>query len=131
MRRNSSRIATRRASVLRMHAAIASVLCAAMSGACKSREPAPTVQNHAPAPAETSATPRAEPPKFRVRPEPTFELPDDVPADPADELRAMRHNCCDEMPASEIKVATRAEDATEAPTPTRTHGRSKRVDRSR
>jgi hypothetical protein len=101
MRRNSSRTAVR-------HTLIAGVLCAAMSSACKSREPAPTVPNHAPAPtptpAATSATPRAEPPKFQVRPEPTFELPEDAPVDPAEELRAMRHNCCDEAPASEIKA---------------------------
>jgi hypothetical protein len=129
MHRNSARTAARQA-------VIAGALCAAMSSACKSREPAPTIPHRAPvqAPAETSAAPRPEPPTFHVRPEPTFELPDDLPADPAEELRAMRHNCCDEMPASEIETAIRAEEpsaATTLPPPAKANRRAKNADRSR
>jgi hypothetical protein len=126
MRRDSSRIATR------FIAAIAGAACLAMLSGCKSRDPGPATSNHAPA-TPSSTAPPAERPEFHIAPEPTFELPDDVAADPAEELRAMRHNCCDEMPAAEIEAATRTEEpagATTAP-PQRKHGRTRDARRSR
>jgi hypothetical protein len=48
----------------------------------------------------------------------TFDLPDDAPIDPAEAEQALRHNCCDEMPASEVQAITHAADTQEAvPTP--------------
>lgn len=126
MRRHSPRIATR------YIAAIAGAACLAILSSCKSRDPAPAIPNHAPAP-PTTTVPRADSPQLHIKPEPTFELPDDLPADPAEELRAMRHNCCDEAPASEIEAATRTEEpaeATPAPPP-RKHGRTHNAARSR
>lgn len=113
--RDSSRPATRRTSPHRLQTAFVGLFCVVCSGACKSRDPAPTPPSHAaPAAAEIRAAPQVEPSKFQLPPEHTFELPDDVGSDPAEALREMRHNCCDEMPASEVEAAVRAGEATEA-----------------
>jgi hypothetical protein len=118
MPRNLSPFAARKTSLLRSHAAFAGLLCGALLGACKLREPAPAAPSHAPVPAETSKAPVVEPKPLRLPPEPTFELPDDAPIDPAEELRAMGHNCCDEMSASEIEAASHAGEVKGAASPT-------------
>jgi hypothetical protein len=103
-----------------------------MLGACKSRDPAPAAPTHAATPAEANSAPRVEPAPLHVPPEPTFELPDDVAADPAETLREMRHDCCDEMPASEVEATIRAGEAPEAkaPTPSRKKSPSARQSRN-
>jgi hypothetical protein len=75
------------------------VLAAIVSG-CKH----PVHESAAPVakrpPAEISAPAAAQPvPAASARKPPTeadFILPDDAPIDPAEEQRALRHNCCDE-----------------------------------
>jgi hypothetical protein len=133
MPRNSSWIGAR-TSRPRSRVVFAGLLCGAMLGACKSRDPAPAAPSHAnaPAPAETSTAPRAEPTPFHLPPEPTFEQPDDDPIDPAEALRAMRHNCCDEMPASEVEATIHAGETTgaTAPTPRRRKSPSERTSRT-
>jgi hypothetical protein len=116
--RNSSRIAALKTSAPRLHAAFAGLVCGAILCACKSRDAAPTPPSHAPAATGTSTAARVEPKAFRLPPEPTFELPDDAPIDPAESQRAMRHNCCDEMPAAEVEATIRAGESTGATAPT-------------
>lgn len=89
-------------------AMIATAASLALWSGCKSRDPAPTKRTHAPT-ATAPAAKHSEAPEFHVRPEPTFELPEDIVIDPAEELRAMRHNCCDETPVPEIEAATHAD----------------------
>lgn len=109
MPRSASWMAARKPA-LRLCAAFAGPVCGLMLSACKSgvaERPAPSP---APAPAEATTVPRVEPKLLRLRPEPTFELPEDVVIDPAEEQRAMKANCCEELPESEIKSAKQAEE---------------------
>lgn len=119
MVRNSARCASRKTASLRSSAALVGLSCGALLVACRSREPAATVlPTHPPAPVEASAAPRVEAPALRLPPVHTFELPDDAPIDPAEADEALRHNCCDEMPASEVQALVHAAD-TQRPAPTR------------
>lgn len=95
-------------------------------GACKAGGAAPLPPAQAPAPAVAPSEPPAAKPEtstFRVPPEPTFDLPDDAPVDPAEEARALRHNCCDEAPASEIEDAVQAGEGKGVPRERRKHNR--------
>jgi hypothetical protein len=70
--------------------------------ACKQPAPAPAPIEHPnnAAPATKQAAPPADHP---VRD--PFEL-DEASDDPAAALESMKHNCCDEMPAEEIRTHT-------------------------
>jgi|GEM_PF-3928817 len=78
---------------------------------CACKQPAAAPIEHAPARAAESVAPAAAQKPVRD----PFEL-DDEPEDPAAALEAMRHNCCDEMPADEIRAHSAHDGATTAPT---------------
>ncbi|MEY4578749.1 MAG: hypothetical protein RL701_3452 [Pseudomonadota bacterium] len=99
--------------------AIAVLLSAPLWSACDAHEHKPAVATHAPAPAK-AAEPAAQAP---VVPVPRIQaalngLPNeegsDEAEDPAAALEAARHNCCDEMPATQIEEATRKTSAKHA-----------------
>jgi hypothetical protein len=69
--------------------------------ACKQPPPLPTVKPSVQA-ERSVAAPKRDPQEHRlVRDE--FEL-DENADDPAAALESLRHNCCDEMPASELRT---------------------------
>lgn len=78
---------------------------------CACKQPAPAPIAHPPARVESvaPATTDAIAPGQRPVRDP-FEL-EDEPEDPAAALEAMRHNCCDEMPADEIRERSGAAKA--------------------
>jgi hypothetical protein len=86
-----------------MSAVVARIGLGLLLCACKQPAPAPIEhpENVAPAaPAETEAAPVTQT-QHPVRD--PFEL-DDESDDPAAALESMKHNCCDEMPAEEIRA---------------------------
>jgi hypothetical protein len=90
------------------------VLCA-----CKTQAPA-TIKPGA-QPVEAQAPAHVEAPPIRAPVRDQFEQDDEVD-DPAQALQALRHNCCDEMPADQVRAAVRetaehAEPANKARTP--------------
>jgi hypothetical protein len=80
------------------------VIAAALAcAACRSSANAPKPAS-APRPvahADPASQPQPEPPND------DFSLQDEPPADSAALLEATRHDCCDEMPAAEVKAALR------------------------
>jgi hypothetical protein len=74
---------------------------------CACKQPVPAPIEHPPTRAAESAAPTAAQKPVRD----PFEL-EDEPDDPAAALEAARHNCCDEMPADEIRAHS---DQTTAP----------------
>jgi hypothetical protein len=85
---------------------------AAPSAPKPSEHAGPTVQA-APAPAPA---PAATPPR-----EQQFELPEDEVDDPAEALHALRHNCCDEMPAAEVDAVVKKSAADTAASARKQH----------
>jgi hypothetical protein len=76
--------------------------------ACKQPAPAPAPIEHPPVRAENVAPAAAEAEAVPAEQRPVrdpFEL-DDESDDPAAALESMKHNCCDEMPAEEIRAHT-------------------------
>lgn len=64
---------------------------------------------HLPQSPPPAVTPQAAPAQEIAEPdEPLaadqFTLPDDAPIDPAEEREALNHNCCDEMPADQVRA---------------------------
>ena len=79
----------------------ASATLVVLLAGCKQPAAAPA----APPPAHAQqqvAAPAAEPPQPPRPPRDQFELDEDTD-DPAAALDSMRHNCCDEMPANEVR----------------------------
>jgi hypothetical protein len=73
---------------------------------CACKQPAPAPIEHPPARSTATSTENAAPvsaPQHPVRD--PFEL-DDESDDPAAALESLKHNCCDEMPAEEIRAHT-------------------------
>jgi hypothetical protein len=86
------------------HVLVALLLAVPMS-ACKPRAHAPDGVSHA-QPATKASAPAAPVLAAPARPpaEEAFVIPDDAPIDPAEALQALRHDCCDEMPADQVKA---------------------------
>jgi hypothetical protein len=92
-------------------ASIRAVAVGLLLGACKQAAPARVepVSDQAKV-APTQPNPDDDAPALRPVRDP-FELDDEV-EDPAAALEALRHNCCEEMPADELRKHT---DGTQAP----------------
>jgi hypothetical protein len=84
--------------------------------ACKLRAHAPAALSHS-RPTVESSTPAAHALPAPVRPpaEDPFAIPDDEPIDPVEALQAARHNCCDEMPADQVKAHRSATEGAAPP----------------
>jgi hypothetical protein len=79
--------------------------------------------------AVTAPRPEAHPdPASQLQPQPAqddFSLQDEPPADAAQLLQAARHDCCDEMPAVEVRAALRDAGAALEARPRAAHGQQR------
>ena len=90
-------------------------------GACKPNARTRSTSQVTPASAETTA--RAQPVQAAPAAAPVeeaFVIPDDQPVDPAEAMRALKHDCCDEMPAGQVKADVEATEAAARTQTTRT-----------
>ena len=91
-----------------MMLSVLALLLGSSLAACKTQTPAANPEPK-PAPAETKApepAPATQPAVDALKPD-EFALPEDEAANPAEVLDAMRHNCCDEVPAAEVEANVR------------------------
>jgi len=94
----------------RLRATLRCVLAGLMIGVavtgCKLRAHPPDAPAAAPPPpgAPAEAAPRVETQAQYAPVEDPFLLPEGESGDPAEELQALRHDCCDEMPVDELKA---------------------------